>query len=716
MGTVYRAMAPDHSQVAIKLLTQGRQATSEQLTRFEREVRALRKVSHPNLVRLLDHGLHEGLPYLVMDLCEGGTLGQRLDAGQLLDPVPVAEIGIQLAMGLEAAHAEGLLHRDVKPDNVLLSARGLALLTDFGLAKDLSRLAQTQALSQSGLFIGTPGYCAPEQAAGRLEEFGPATDVYGLGATLYASLTGRAPVSGGTLVEFMIATSEEKPKTMRSIRPEVPFALDAIVLRCLEKDPAARWGSAEALAEALRGYLRGDPAPSSRRSLGFWALGISLGLAAIAAGAVASRSGTPVEPGKADTPQPTERSSPSPSTTPASQAARIELLAGIVDQGRDGRVTSLAALQLLRLAPNHRLAIRARYRVRSLRKRPLCILPPLPNGLSEAHALFFSPGSSYVLGVGEGGLVSLDLRTPKLEWRLIQFPRRHRLRVRGMGVRSEGRQLWFMERESHQLRRVPIDVEGGLGTPTADFDLQPDSYRDLRLTSGLFAISPGGRYLVYAERNKLALFDLTDAASPARNCVEVQPTSTPTKQASAGEVTTIKTLEFVGSRHVVTVSSEGPFSRRGRRSFADPRATDFVLFSIANGELRERSRAPMRTRIGGLAVSGDDLFVARSDGLFHYTVESFPKANSRIGRLGYPGADFAARSGRICVLEGGAGNLVAWTLSSEKKWTSRKIGHQATSYSLADISAEGDLVILKAARRWGRGDSAGLVWFVGDDP
>jgi tetratricopeptide (TPR) repeat protein len=259
-GVVYKAIDPSSgSAVAIKVLS-GHGVTPERRQRFDREARALAKVRHSHVVRLRDVGEDECGSYLVLDYHEEGSLEDLLESGPL-HPTFVTLIGRQLASGLAAAHSQGVLHRDLKPANVLIGSPAgrnpasddpVALLTDFGLAKDLSRLGETQGLSRSGLIMGTPGFWAPEQVAGEPGAIGPAADVYGLGAVLYAALTGRPPIVGETVVEILVATTERPPAGIRTLRPDVPVELEAVVMRCLEKDPAARWRSAEELGRALQ--------------------------------------------------------------------------------------------------------------------------------------------------------------------------------------------------------------------------------------------------------------------------------------------------------------------------------------------------------------------------------------------------------------------------------------------------------------------------------
>jgi len=216
VGVVYRARDPGLGRdVAVKLLHAGRGAAPNLRRRFQREAEALARLSHPHVVAVHAAGEAAGCPYLVMDLVPGASLQDRLDRE---GPLPVREavgLAAKIARALEAVHAAGLLHRDVKPANVLLRAGDRApLLTDFGLAKDLDS-SQTR-LSKTGRFLGTPGFWPPEQARGRLSETGPAADVYALGATLYALLTGaRAPVRGRGL-------HGERPGRLRG-RPRAPL-------------------------------------------------------------------------------------------------------------------------------------------------------------------------------------------------------------------------------------------------------------------------------------------------------------------------------------------------------------------------------------------------------------------------------------------------------------------------------------------------------------
>ncbi|MGE0708299.1 MAG: protein kinase [Planctomycetota bacterium] len=256
MGVIYRALDPQAGrEVAIKVLHAGGRAPSAQRRRFAREAEALARVQHHNVVRVHAVGEHQGAPYLVMDLVEGESLEDRLEdqGGAGLDPRLAASIAAKLAGALDNAHRQGVVHRDVKPANVLLQGDE-PLLTDFGLARDLE---EETRLTQTGRFMGTPGYWAPEQARGE-RDVGPTADVFGLGATLYAMLTGQAPYTGETLIEVVLRMQAGPPDPPSRLRPELSRELEAICLRCLEADPAERYPSALELAADLRRFLGGE--------------------------------------------------------------------------------------------------------------------------------------------------------------------------------------------------------------------------------------------------------------------------------------------------------------------------------------------------------------------------------------------------------------------------------------------------------------------------
>jgi serine/threonine protein kinase len=256
-GVVLRAER-DGRVVALKLLKDGEVADAAQRRRFFREARALQQIDHPNVVDVLEVGEANGVCFMALHFVQGGSLQSWVDREGPLDSARVARLGVQLASGLAAAHREGAVHRDVKPSNVLLTTGGAPVLCDFGLVKQDDRLGVTQQLSRSGAVLGTPGFLSPEQAQGE-GSAGPLADIYGLGATLYYLLTGAPPIQGTDWTAVVLATVCATPKPITELRPDVAPRLARIIERCLEKEPARRWPSAEALEAALRDYLAAPP-------------------------------------------------------------------------------------------------------------------------------------------------------------------------------------------------------------------------------------------------------------------------------------------------------------------------------------------------------------------------------------------------------------------------------------------------------------------------
>jgi tetratricopeptide (TPR) repeat protein len=256
MGVVYRARQFKPSRlVALKMILDGRFASERDLLRFANEAEIVAALEHPNIVPVLEVGQHEGLHYFSMPLLTGGSLAaaQPRPAG---DPRAVARLVAEVAAAVHHAHERGILHRDLKPANILLDDEGRPHVTDFGLGK---RLRDGQGLTEPGALMGSPGYMAPEQATGDPAAVTTASDVYGLGAILYALLTGRAPFEGGSVHETIERLLEQPPEPPSLINPLVPRPLDQVCLLCLEKDPARRYPTAHALAADLRRWLAGEP-------------------------------------------------------------------------------------------------------------------------------------------------------------------------------------------------------------------------------------------------------------------------------------------------------------------------------------------------------------------------------------------------------------------------------------------------------------------------
>ena len=222
---------------------------------FASEAEAAGRLRHPNIVQVYEMGRHDDRPFLAMEYCAGGSLADKLRAGPLA-PCEAARLVETLAEAAHACHRHGLVHRDLKPANVLLTADGTPKIADFGLAGP--------DITQSGAIMGTPSYMAPEQAAGKADEIGPATDVYALGSILYESLTGRPPFKAATVQETLRKVISAQPGRLGRLRPAAPRDLEAVCMRCLRKDPRHRYPGADALAEDLRRFLDGRPVQAWR--------------------------------------------------------------------------------------------------------------------------------------------------------------------------------------------------------------------------------------------------------------------------------------------------------------------------------------------------------------------------------------------------------------------------------------------------------------------
>jgi WD40 repeat protein len=256
MGVVYRAVQLSLDRpVALKMIRAGLWAEAEEVRRFKNEAEAIARFDHPAIVAIHEVGQFQGQHYFSMQLVEGTSL-DRVLGDYATAPRKAARLAAEAARALHHAHQRGILHRDVKPSNILIDRGGHPHITDFGLAK---RLGAGDDGSVSGAVMGTPQYMSPEQAAGHHATITTATDVYGLGATLYAALTCRAPFGDGSVLEILQQVQTRVPERPSAVNREVDRDLETICLKCLEKDPKGRYGSAEAAAEDLERYLRGEP-------------------------------------------------------------------------------------------------------------------------------------------------------------------------------------------------------------------------------------------------------------------------------------------------------------------------------------------------------------------------------------------------------------------------------------------------------------------------
>jgi WD40 repeat protein len=256
MGVVFKARQLSLNRpVALKLLKADILATEDDRRRFQNEAEAVARLDHPHIVPIYEVGQHENRKYFSMKLIGGPSLDRKL-ADYLRDPKAAAKLVRTAAEAVHHAHQRGILHRDLKPSNILLDDRFEAYVTDFGLAK---RIEGDSGMTASGAVLGTPPYMAPEQASGQRGAVTTATDVYGLGAILYSLLTGRAPFPGEALAEILEQVRERQPERPSRLNPSAPRDLEVICLKCLEKEPWRRYGSAQALAEDLGRYLADEP-------------------------------------------------------------------------------------------------------------------------------------------------------------------------------------------------------------------------------------------------------------------------------------------------------------------------------------------------------------------------------------------------------------------------------------------------------------------------
>ncbi|MBI1853294.1 MAG: protein kinase [Planctomycetes bacterium] len=247
MGRVYRAFQPDlQRDVAIKILVAGEHASEETLRRFQREARLAAQLHHPGIVQIHDVGSEGSLHYIVMEHIAGRTLEKLLSTRRLgIDNA--LRIAHAVAKALQFAHEHGVIHRDIKPANIVIDGDGRVRILDFGLARGLDEEEATLA----GTVMGTPHYMSPEQAFSATGEVDGRTDVYSLGAVLYEMLTGRRPFESATLLSVLRRIDEEEPAPPSRIDPTIPESVDALILRAMEKDPARRFASAEAMLAAI---------------------------------------------------------------------------------------------------------------------------------------------------------------------------------------------------------------------------------------------------------------------------------------------------------------------------------------------------------------------------------------------------------------------------------------------------------------------------------
>jgi WD40 repeat protein len=256
MGVVYRARQTSLDRtVALKLLLLGRYSSPESIKRFRREAQSAAALRHPHIVSIFEVGEADGQPFLAMEFVDGRSLAEVLRQGPL-SPRQAAEYARVIADAIHYAHSRGVLHRDVKPSNVLLDAFDQVRLTDFGLAKKIDGSGD---LTVTGEILGSPNYLSPEQAEGRHAQVGPPTDIYGVGALLYELLTGRPPFMAQSIQDTLLHIRDTDPVAPQRLNPAVPRDLNTITLKCLQKQPGRRYATAGDLAADLGRFLSNEP-------------------------------------------------------------------------------------------------------------------------------------------------------------------------------------------------------------------------------------------------------------------------------------------------------------------------------------------------------------------------------------------------------------------------------------------------------------------------
>src|ERR1700694_335332 len=245
MGVVYRAYHVQLERTGAVKVLQGLAPDTDSTARFRHEAQAIAQMRHPNIVNVFDFGEYEGTPYMIIEYVPGGSLATRMKQGSM-DADAALKYLRGMAAGLDYAHSLGIVHRDVKPANVLLEKDESPVMADFGLAK----LLQGSSLqSMTGVPTGTPAYMAPEQVTGH--EVGPAADRYSLATIAYEMLTGSIPFEGQGVLEVLYAHVHLDPALPSSLNPELSQSVDAVLMRGLAKEPRARWGTCEAFVNAL---------------------------------------------------------------------------------------------------------------------------------------------------------------------------------------------------------------------------------------------------------------------------------------------------------------------------------------------------------------------------------------------------------------------------------------------------------------------------------
>lgn len=256
MGSVYRARDKHlHRSVALKVLSSELFQDPAFVERFLREARSIAQLEHPNVVRLYEFGVHEGLHFMAMELLNGGSLGDQLNGGIIFDQNAALNLGIGAAAGLGAAHEAGIIHRDVKPDNLMLSGSSQVKIVDLGIAR---REKEDSSLTQAGSYLGTPDYVAPEQIHGANDINGQA-DIYSLGITLYHMVTGKTPYGGGSLRACILGHLQRPLPDPREHREQLTQGFYDLLQKMTAKERSDRFSKMDEVVSAMKALLRSEP-------------------------------------------------------------------------------------------------------------------------------------------------------------------------------------------------------------------------------------------------------------------------------------------------------------------------------------------------------------------------------------------------------------------------------------------------------------------------
>tara|TARA_R110002111_G_scaffold262289_1_gene337787 strand:+ start:66770 stop:68467 length:1698 start_codon:yes stop_codon:yes gene_type:complete len=267
MGVVYKARQKDLNRiVALKTILSNQFASEEEVRRFYLEAQAAGRLQHPHIVPIHEVGQHLGQHYFTMDYISGGSLAnhraKQLSETAQTDFYQVASLMLQVSQAVQYLHSKDIIHRDLKPSNILIDENGMAHVTDFGLAKIFDVLhtdSADEARTQSGMIVGTPGYMSPEQAAGQLADISARSDIFCLGTILYELLTGVSPFKQNSPLDSLVYVIEGEPPLPHTHNARIPYHLELICLKCLEKDPDLRYQTAGELADDLEHFIAGEP-------------------------------------------------------------------------------------------------------------------------------------------------------------------------------------------------------------------------------------------------------------------------------------------------------------------------------------------------------------------------------------------------------------------------------------------------------------------------